>query len=117
MNTQEVSKQAEGGTVTYVAPRVEIVETDKALSLTADMPGVGPNGATVEFEDNTLLIEGAVEKSVGRGPRHFRRSFSVTDPALFDLANISAKMSNGVLDVEIPKAAKPEPRQIKIKAT
>lgn len=116
MNAQEVSKQPEGGAVRFAAPRVEICETDKALLLVADMPGVGPNGANIEFADNAFTIEGAVEKSVGGSARHYRRRFTVADPALFDLDRIAARMSHGVLEVEIPKAAKPEPRQIKITA-
>jgi len=116
MNTAEISRPTNGNAVRYLAPPVEVFETEQALVLTADMPGVGPNGATVEVHDDILLLEGAVERTYGKTPKHFRRRFTLTDPALFDLEKITAKMSNGVVEVAIPKAAKPEARQIKITA-
>ena len=114
MSTKEMTKGAESGAVQYVTPRVEVSETENAVRLYADMPGVGLNGATVELHDDVLSLEGSVEKTNGRAPRHYRRRFNLSDPALFDLEKVSAKMSHGVLEVEIPKAAKPQPRQIKI---
>lgn len=114
MTTKEMTRSAQGGAVQYVTPRVEISETEAAVRLYADMPGVGQNGATVELHDDVLSLEGAVENANGRAPRHYRRRFNLSDPALFDLDKVTAKMTHGVLEVEIPKAAKPQPRQIKI---
>jgi HSP20 family protein len=116
MTTNELSTQPESNAVRYLAPPVEVSETEKSICLTADMPGVGPNGATVEIHDDILVLEGAVERTHGKSPKHYRRRFTLTDPALFDLEHITARMSHGVVEVEIPKAAKPEPRQIKITA-
>ncbi len=114
MRNQEISKQSDNNAVHFVAPRIEVSETETSIWLAADMPGVGPNGANIEVNGDVLVLEGAVEKNEGREPRHYRRQFTLSDPALFDLEKIAAKMSHGVLDVEIPKAAKPQPRQIKI---
>ena len=114
MNTNEVSKESRRNPVQYVTPPAEISENDKAIQIAVDMPGVGTNGATVELNDGVLSLEGAVEKTNGRRPRHYRRRFTLSDTNLFDLDNVAAKMSHGVLEVEIPKAARPEPRQIKI---
>ncbi len=117
MSTKELTRGAEATSVKYVTPRVEISETETAVRLYADMPGVGLNGATVELHDDVLSFEGSAESSNGRSARHYRRRFNLSDPALFDLEKIAAKMSHGVLEVEIPKAAKPQPRQIKIATT
>ncbi len=117
--TTAVARENAGGTakpVHAVAPRVEITENDKAIWLIADMPGVGTNGANVELNENILSLEGSVENSEKRGSRHYSRRFTLTDSALFDVDKITAKMTNGVLEVEIPKAAKPKPKQIKITA-
>ncbi len=114
MSTTEVTKKSQSNPVQYVTPPAEISEDDKAIQIAVDMPGVGSNGANVELNDSTLSLEGAVESTHGRRPRHYRRRFTLTDTALFDLDSIQAKMSHGVLEVEIPKASKPAPRQIKI---
>lgn len=117
MSATEVANQADSRTIQYTAPAVEISETEKAIWLIADMPGVGSNGATVELKNDVLSLEGAVEKTERREPRHYRRRFTLNDPSLFDLDKVTAKMSNGVLEVEIPKMEKPRPRQIKITAS
>ncbi len=114
MSTTEVSRNAENNQVHYITPPVEISENDKAIQIAIDMPGVGSNGATVELNNGVLSLEGAVEKVNGRRPRHYRRRFTLSDTNLFDLDHVAAKMTHGVLEIEIPKAAKPEPRQIKI---
>ena len=80
------------------------------------MPGVSKTGVSIELDEGVLKLEGTVEKADHRSARHFRRRFTLTDPALFDVEKINAKMTDGVLEIEIPKAAKPEPRQIKINA-
>ena len=81
MNTNEVSKESPRNPVQYVTPPAEISENDKAIQIAVDMPGVGTNG---------------------RRPRHYRRRFTLSDTNLFDLDNVAAKMSHGVLEVEIP---------------
>ena len=115
MTTTEIAKNTATPLRTH-APRVEISENDSAVWLVADMPGVGSNGASLELNENVLSIEGAVEASENRAARNYRRRFTLTDAALFDVDKIVAKMTNGVLEVQIPKAAKPEPKQIKITA-
>ncbi len=119
MSTAELSTNVQATPVRYLTPRVEVGETETAVWLVADMPGVATDGATVELDETVLVIEGVVEpadveKAESRPTRHYKRRFTLSDPALFDIANIKAKMANGVLEVEIPKASKPEPRQIKI---
>jgi HSP20 family protein len=117
MTTNEVSGEVRPNPIQYASPRVEVFETEKAVLLAADMPGVSKSGVSIELDEGVLLLEGVTEKADHRSARHFRRRFTLTDPALFDVEKISAKMSDGVLEIEIPKAAKPEPRQIKISAT
>jgi HSP20 family protein len=114
MSTTQVSKDTQRNPIQYVTPPVEISENEKGIQIAVDMPGVATNGATVELNDGVLTLEGHVETVDGRRPRHYRRRFSLTDMTVFDIDNVSAKMSHGVLEVEIPKTAKPAPRQIKI---
>jgi len=95
---------------------VEVSETKQAIRLSADMPGVGPGGVSVALDNDVLTLEGAVGESDKQPARRYRRRFTLNDAGLFDLDNICAKMANGVLEVQLPKAAKPEPRRIQITA-
>jgi HSP20 family molecular chaperone IbpA len=105
---------------TYV-PSVDIVETDEGLHLWADMPGVDENSVDVRLEDDVLSIEGRVsleeyqdltpvytEYNVG----NYSRSFRLSDR--FELGRIRARVSNGVLELELPKAAEARPRRIPV---
>ncbi len=98
------------------SPRVEVSETDEAIWLSADMPGVSRDDVSVELDDGVLTIVGDVAASGSRPARRFRRQFTISDQALFDLDTVEAKMAHGVLEVRLPKMAKPQARQIKISA-
>jgi HSP20 family molecular chaperone IbpA len=105
---------------TYV-PNVEIRETDDALWLWADMPGVAQNSVDVRLENGVLSIEGEVqmddytdlapaytEYNVG----NFRRTFRLQ--TAIDAEHIEAKMNGGVLELHIPKAEEARPQRIPI---
>src|SRR5258708_18504981 len=43
------------------APRVDIYETDKELTLFADLPGVAPNDVDLHYEKGELVLRGKVK--------------------------------------------------------
>jgi len=107
---------------TYV-PSVDICETPDSLLLRADMPGVDENSLEVNVANGLLSIEGWVsvkeyenlqpvytEYNIGNYSRRFTLSNEI------DTNRITAKMVNGVLELELPKAEKAKPRQITISA-
>jgi HSP20 family molecular chaperone IbpA len=107
---------------TYV-PAVDICETADSLWLRADMPGVDENSVAVDVENNVLSIEGWVsvkeyenlqpvysEYNIGNYSRRFTLSNEI------DTSRITAKMVNGVLELELPKAEKAKPRRITVSA-
>jgi HSP20 family protein len=107
---------------TYV-PSVDICETPDSLLLRADMPGVDENSVEVNVANGVLSIEGWVsvkeyenlqpvytEYNIGNYSRRFTLSNEI------DADRITAKMVNGVLELELPKAEKAKPRQISISA-
>lgn len=96
-----------------VTPRVEIGESDTAIWILADMPGVAGDGAQVEFQDGVLSLEGRTAEG-SRLPRFYRRRFTLADPQIIDLEKVGAHVANGVLRVDLPKAEKPKPRRIAI---
>jgi HSP20 family molecular chaperone IbpA len=102
-------------------PSVDIVETPEALWLWADVPGVDENSIEVRLENGRLSIEGRVapgdyadlapvytEYNVG----DFVRSFRISDA--IDGERVRAKVTDGVLELELPKAESARPRRIPI---
>ena len=116
--TQNVSTVAERP---FVAPDVNIYETEENFVLEAEMPGVTKKGLEITLEGNTLTFVGrrAEETRVGnllyRESRatDYRRVFEL-DPAI-DAEKIAAAMEQGVLTLTLPKCARVKPRKIEIK--
>ena len=105
---------------TYI-PNVDIYETPQSLWLWADMPGVDENSLEVHVADGILSLEGRValqeydslspvytEYNVG----NYARRFSLSDA--IDIERIKARMTNGVLELELPKAERAKPKQIAV---
>lgn len=105
----------------FVAPDVNIYETDDGYVLQAEMPGVTKEGLEITLEGNALSFigrrhdgtrPGNVLYSESRGT-NFRRVFEL-DPAI-ETDKISAEMRQGVLTLTLPKAERAKPRKIEIK--
>ena len=104
------------------SPAVDIKETEKAYTLTADIPGVDPKDIDVHMEDGILTVKGERDlkreeekegyKRVERVHGSFYRRFSL--PESVDADNITAKCNNGVLEVTIPKLEKASARKITV---
>ncbi|MGR9100363.1 MAG: Hsp20/alpha crystallin family protein [Gammaproteobacteria bacterium] len=104
------------------APAVDIKEEAERFVLQADIPGVKPEDIDVSMEDGVLTIRGekkteaTVEKEgykrVERMHGSFYRRFSLPDTA--DAEAISAKSSNGVLEIVIPKREAVKPKKISV---
>lgn len=107
----------------FLLPPVDVVEDGNAITLYADMPGVDKDGLTVEVEGDTLLVEGrsrltlpdaakpvyAEQRSVS-----YRRRFTLSGDLQRD--RIDARLVNGVLTVQIPKAEAAKPRRIAVRS-
>ncbi len=101
-------------------PAVDIYETDAAITLLADLPGVDKDGLDIHLEDRQLTITGAV-KEPEKSPQAFyseygiggyTRSFKLGET--IDPTKISASLKNGVLELILPKADRLKPRKIEI---
>ena len=105
---------------TYV-PDVDICETADSLWLWADMPGVDEKTVEINLAEGVLSIAGAVslkehenlapvytEYNIG----NYLRRFTVSED--IDVDNIKARMTSGVLELELPKSARAKPRRINI---
>ncbi|MGB5261001.1 MAG: Hsp20/alpha crystallin family protein [Gammaproteobacteria bacterium] len=104
------------------APAVDIREEDDRFVLIADIPGVKRDDVEIMLEDGVLTIKGErrTETEETREGFHrkervhgtFLRQFNLPDTVNPD--SISATVTDGVLEIGIPKQEKPEPRKISI---
>ena len=120
---QEMTTPAEQTTPGLVfTPAVDIFETEKEITLLADMPGVKADDLTIDLRDNTLTLsadiasvdnaneeEILVEYETGR----YYRQFTIGE--LVDQENIDAKLNDGVLRLSLPKVEKATPKKIAVK--
>lgn len=95
-------------------------ETAEGYSLELEMPGVSKEGLEISVENNELSIigrkngvtpEGTVVHRESR-PHNYRRAFEI-DPSI-DRAKISARISQGVVTLTLPKAEEVKPRRIAV---
>jgi HSP20 family protein len=92
-------------------PPVDIYETDDALILEVELPGVSTEAVSVELHEHTLRLSGerTREPAVtgGRYQREegrygaFQRAFRL--PTIVDDAKVHATYKNGVLALRLPK--------------
>jgi HSP20 family protein len=119
---REVEKKQESTVParTYV-PVTDIFETDAALMLALEMPGVDREKVNVELESGVLTIEGQInfakyeglypvytEYNIGNYARNFQLSSDI------DQDRISAAFKDGVVMLTLPKAVRAQPRKIKV---
>jgi HSP20 family protein len=105
----------------YFTPQVDIFETDKELTLYADVPGVRPENVDLKYERGELVLHGRVPPRQHVGTMllgeyqegDFYRVFQIHES--IDSARIEAECKNGVLIVHLPKTEAAKPRQITVK--
>ena len=105
-------------------PQVDVHEEPERFAVLVDVPGVEPKDIEITAEKGVLTIRGErhsrTEENSGAHRRLERRSgkflrrFTLPDSANLDA--ISAKHTQGVLEVTIPKQAKLQPRRIEVAA-
>ena len=120
----EVSTPAEQTTPgTVFVPAVDIFESEKDITLLADLPGVKTEDLKIDLRDNTLTLIGEVapfkraeeddiliEYEVGK----YYRQFSLSE--VINQNKIDARLDDGVLRLVLPKSEKAVPRKITVKA-
>ena len=121
---QEVTTPAEQTIPGLVfTPEVDIFETDKAITLMADIPGVKPEKLNIDLRDNILTITGDVDRLQAADEEllvmeyetgRYYRQFTLSE--VIDQTKIDAKLNLGVLRLSLPKVAKAAPRKIAITA-
>ena len=103
-------------------PAMDLVETEDALVLKADLPGLERDDVSIEVKDNVLTVSGQrdaehSEKADGyyrveRAFGSFSRSLALPDGVEADKVN--ASFDKGVLEVTIPKPEERKPHRVEI---
>ena len=109
------------------APRMDLSETKKAITISAELPGMEPDDVEISLDRNVLKLSGEKKAEIeDKGEHHYRieRSYgsfrrSIPLPAEVEQSKISAKMKNGVLKVNLPKrvGSQQKDKRISIKVT
>lgn len=119
---QEVQTPAETTrNIPVYVPAVDIYETEEALTLVADMPGVSPENVDIDIRDDQLTIRGTVTLE-REGETMLLREYGVGDyfrqftlGRIIDQNKIEAAMKDGVLTLTLPKVDKAKPRKVTVK--
>lgn len=104
-------------------PKVDILETEERIEILADMPGVDEASVELTLEKNVLTIYGKVEADIPERHRlavseygigDYQRQFVLSNEV--DRERIEAVAKNGVLSIQLPKAATAKTRKIAVRA-
>jgi HSP20 family molecular chaperone IbpA len=104
-------------------PLVDIFETERELTLLADMPGVKAKDLNIDLNENVLTLSGEVDFSESENEtpimREYRtgrylRQFTLSE--VIDQGKIAAELKDGVLKLSLPKVEAATPRKITVKA-
>jgi HSP20 family protein len=107
-------------------PSIDVAETDEAIEVTTDLPGIKAEEVNVEIRNGLLTISGETseEKKTeeGNGRKYHRiegrtGSFSRTVRLPCDVRQdkVDAQLKDGVLTVKLPKAEEAKSKKITVK--
>ena len=105
----------------YYVPYSDIYETDDALRVVMEIPGVERKDVDVALENDILRVDARIDFSKYEGMEpvyteynvgHYTRSFTISNK--IDQERISAQLEDGVLTLTLPKAKEAQPRRIQI---
>jgi HSP20 family molecular chaperone IbpA len=102
-------------------PTADIYETQDALKVVLEMPGVEKKNVDVRVEDDVLNVKGQLDLSKYQGLQplyteynigHYSRSFRLSSKINQD--KIGAELKEGVLSLTLPKVEEAKPRTIQV---
>lgn len=103
-------------------PLVDIYETEQAMTVVADLPGVSKEDLDVDLREGVLTLTGLVNAPESRldsvyteyGIGGYTRKFALGDS--IDQSKIEAVLQDGVLTLTLPKSDRLRPRKISLTA-
>lgn len=103
-------------------PSMEVTETDKAIEVTTELPGIDEKDVDISLSNDVLTIRGekrAEKEEKNKSYRLVERSYgaferSLALPSGIDAGAIQARMDKGVLKITLPKPVAAQAQKIKI---
>jgi HSP20 family molecular chaperone IbpA len=102
-------------------PAVDIFETEREITLVADIPGVKADNLLLDVRDNVLTLAGEVEAPEGQGEVDVLREYDTgkylrefTLSEMIDQSRIEAELKEGVLRLTLPKVEAVSPRKVTV---
>lgn len=111
-------------------PPVNVRESDEAVFVEAELPGLDAGDVVISVTGNELLLEGSRPASgphaendsatkvtwhrKERGTVSFKRRLQL--PVAVDAAHVEARLEDGVLMVTCPKAVECQPRRVEVRS-
>ena len=108
-------------TINYRKPRYTVSEREGDYAVRIELPGVAKDQVNLKVNDGRLVVTGNVSKDESSvwtakygefTERDYRLSLRLGDE--IDAEKISANLTNGILNVELPRRAEVKPMQIAI---
>jgi HSP20 family protein len=123
-DTASNGELANGTAATSWLPSVDVREEQERFVVHVDLPGVDKKDIEIVAEKGVLTIKGerhaeaktgdASYERVERVSGKFLRRFTLPETAQADA--ITAKQTNGVLEVSIPKQPQVQPKRVEVQA-
>ena len=106
-----------------MAPALDMAETDTAIDVRMDLPGITAKDIDIQVNGNVLTVSGDRKEEQEEKGKTFHRiersygSFSrtVTLPCAVNESEVAAEYKDGVLMVKLPKSEESKARKIKVK--
>ena len=107
-----------------LSPSIDLAETENAVEVRMDLPGVKPNEIDIQLSGNILTVSGQREEEKEEKGRTFHRierrygtfSRSVTLPGAVVEDEVAAECRDGVLTVTLPKTKESKAHKIKVRS-
>ncbi len=105
----------------FFSPYTDIHETERVVVVSMEMPGVDKSSIDIRLDKGVLTVKGTIDSQKYESLRpmyseynvgNFVRTFTVSTK--IDSARITANVADGVLTVELPKAAEALAKRISV---
>ena len=106
----------------FFVPAADVFETEDALTVVMEVPGVTRQAVEIELKEGVLRVEGRIDAAKYGGLEpvyteynvgHWSRAFAPSDAV--DQERIGAQLEDGVLTLTLPKTAEARPRRIAVR--
>ncbi len=116
------AQRAENVVVAPILPKVDVYETEDKVIVEAEIPGVKKEDIEVKVKDNNVVIKGEIKREEEKQDKNFFRAerfygkFERVIPLFVEVKpeEAKAKIENGILRLEIPKATAEKEISIKV---